>query len=483
MIGFNPHRKEKAINWVFLSLGVAGLCVASSLLAFRKVNGYLALLRQRADRLAAGDLTQRIPLVGPRQVASVADAMNRMAGQLKNRLDTVVQQRGELEAVLASMSEGVVAIDWEERLIKLNDAAARILDTQPGWAIGRTIQEVVRNTTLQRLFHQVLSADQAVSGQVELRSRLAQDPSGQSSLMHLQVQGTPLRDSSGKRFGALIVLHDVTDLRRLERVRRDFVANASHEIKTPVTAIKVAVETLLDREEEVAFDPDTHHFLEMIMRQANRLQVIVEDLLSLARIEQASDQHQVDLEPGSLADIVGAAVEACQMPARSKNIRLEPDCHPEHAAMINRLLLEQAVVNLLDNAIKYSPADASVEVQTRVLGEEVTLSVQDHGNGIAAEHLDRIFERFYRTDPARSRALGGTGLGLAIVKHIVQSHHGRITVESTPGQGSRFTIHLPRIDPVEPAQPLYQISGQEHQAARVAPAPIGALSEPVAESK
>jgi two-component system phosphate regulon sensor histidine kinase PhoR len=241
--------------------------------------------------------------------------------------------------------------------------------------------------------------------------------------------------------GTLAVFHDITHLRRLETARRDFVANVSHELKTPITSIKGFVETLLAgalKEPENA-----EKFLRIIAQQTDRLHEIIDDLLSLSRIEQKAEKHQIALARGNLKEVLQAASQACEAKAAAKNISLEVTCPDTLRASLNAPLLEQALVNLIDNAVKFSPAHSTVRVEAQETEAEIIIRVMDQGDGIPPEHLDRIFERFYRVDAGRSRKEGGTGLGLAIVKHIAQAHGGRVTVESTPGQGSIFSLHLP----------------------------------------
>jgi two-component system, OmpR family, phosphate regulon sensor histidine kinase PhoR len=258
----------------------------------------------------------------------------------------------------------------------------------------------------------------------------------------LSCLGTPLRDGEGKRTGSLIVLNDVTRLRKLENIRRDFVANVSHELKTPITAIKGFVDTLKDGAAKNL--DDAERFLAIIQKHVDRLENIVEDLLSLSRIEKEGEREESELEERAIGEVLAGAIQVCDVKAREKGIGIELICDREVRAEINPTLLEQAVVNLLDNAIKYSDPGKKVEVEALETEAEVLIHVRDHGCGIEKKHLDRLFERFYRVDQARSRKLGGTGLGLAIVKHIAQAHGGSVSVESQPGQGSTFTIHLPK---------------------------------------
>lgn len=239
-----------------------------------------------------------------------------------------------------------------------------------------------------------------------------------------------------------MVFNDVSQMRRLENMRRDFVANVSHEIKTPLTAIKGFVETLQQGKVDKA--EENERFLGIIQKHVDRLNSIVEDLLALSRIEQKDEQKEINFEPAKMVDVCQAAIQLCRPKAEEKKIRIDLDCEKDTTAIFDPTLIEQAVVNLLDNALKYSEPQGTVLVKSHQQNSEIIISVQDHGIGIAQKHLSRLFERFYRVDKARSRNLGGTGLGLAIVKHIAQAHGGHVTVESKLGEGSRFSIYLPQ---------------------------------------
>lgn len=364
----------------------------------------------------------------------VRHAIQRNEAEREKQLRNIQVRQNELEATLSSMLDGVFAVDPHEKLISLNAAAARLLNVRPDQATGQGIDQVVESEILRQFIRESLDTEEPSKCDLVVGN-------GQAIGLQFQAQAAVLRDRGGHRIGSLIVLHDVTQLRRLEVMRRDFVANVSHEVKTPVTAIKAAAETLLDSE---GADPAaTLQFLKVIIRQADRLQAILEDLLSLARIEQESEQRQLEVKPVRLVGLLRNAVETCAARAAKRDARIEVTCPDYLVIPVNASLIEQAVVNLIDNAIKYGPDGGQIIASAQRLGEEVILSVKDKGPGIPSEHLPRIFERFYRTDRARSRELGGTGLGLAIVKHIAAAHGGRVSVDSTVGQGSTFRIHLP----------------------------------------
>lgn len=412
-------------------LVTAALLAVISLLISRRISRPLEELKSSADRFARGELDRRLSVSGIAEIAGVAESMNHMAAQLGERIRTITQQRNEQEAILASMVEGVLAVDDRERVVGVNQACARVLEIDPDAARGRSIHEVVRNPDLQAFVRRVLASAEPVEGDVVLQG---------TEECFLQAHGAILRDATGTGAGAVVVLNDVTRLRRLGTVRRDFVANVSHELRTPLTPIKVAVETLLEgalREGEKA-----EHFLDIISRQADRLGAIINDLLDLSRIEEEEKQG-VPLERGVIEPVLRAAIQACSAKAREKNIRVDLNCQEKAQASVNSQLLENAVVNLIDNAVKYSEPGSAVQVEAEGTDGGVVIRVRDTGCGIGKRHLPRLFERFYRVDKARSRKLGGTGLGLAIVKHIVRAHGGRVSVESKPSEGSTFTIHLP----------------------------------------
>jgi two-component system, OmpR family, phosphate regulon sensor histidine kinase PhoR len=431
---------NEALDSLYTRIIVSALLVALvaagiGLYVSRRISGQMREIKAGAERIASGDFSHEVVVPRTEEFAVVAESLNQMASELDDKLRTLTQERNEREAVLSSMVEGVLAVDTEERLIAVNAAAARLLDTKPAEAEGKSIQEVVRNPDLQRVVAQTLSGHRPVEADVVMRVG-AED-------RDLQANGTLLQaDHDTERVvGAVVVLNDVTRLKRLEAVRRDFVANVSHELKTPVTSIKGFAETL---EDGALDDPvAARRFVRIIAGQADRLNSIIEDLLALSTLEQSQDSPLLQIEEADLCDVVGVALDVCGPKAEAKHIRLRETCPLSLLAPVSPPLLEQAVVNLIDNAVKFSPEGGTIDVILEATSDELVISVIDKGLGVAREHLPRLFERFYRVDSARSRNLGGTGLGLAIVKHIAQIHGGRVSVDSLVGQGSTFRIHLP----------------------------------------
>jgi two-component system phosphate regulon sensor histidine kinase PhoR len=410
---------------------IAILAAIVSYIISRRVSRPLVRMKQAAEHFTRGDFLHRLPLGTTAEIDELAQTMNRMAAQLDDQIRTVIEQKSERDAVLSSMVEGVIAIDKSERIISVNRAAAEMLDIDASEVRGRYVQEAFRIADLQKFIARTLKAVAAQEGEFAL---------GERPERIVQAHGAPLQTVDGRSMGAVIVLHDITRLHQLEIVRRDFVANVSHELRTPVTSIKGFVETL--REGAISNPDDAFRFLEIIARQTDRLNSIISDLLTLSQLEQ-TERGRIGLEPTDIKTLLEESVEICRPKANVHNIELAVQCDESINLQVNPSLMEQAVVNLVGNAIKYSNAGGVVEIRAETGASGVMISVADHGCGIERVHLPRLFERFYRVDQARSRELGGTGLGLAIVKHIVSAHHGTVGVESTPGKGSKFTITLP----------------------------------------
>lgn len=422
------------IHWQLL---IGGLLIAILLAPpcwwlSRRLSRPLELMTTGAQRFSRGELEIPLELTGSQETARLAEAMNQMAVDLAGRINREVGQRNEIEAILGCMIEGIVAVDDQERVIRLNMAAAKLFNVASQQHSGRPIQEVIRQAELQRFIRQALGQQSSLEEELVMHG---------PKKRYLHVQATPLTGNNKERIGMLIVLHDLTRLRQLESVRRDFVANVSHELKTPITAIRGAVETLLDEEQE---NETSQRFLNIIFKQNERLNALVEDLLDLSRIEQEAIQGGGELKNALLLPVLESSATACESLIQQQRIDLQIHSDKHLKARINAPLLEQAIINLLTNAVKYSDPGKQVLIEVAEEDHHLRIRVQDSGCGIAKEHLPRLFERFYRADQARSRDLGGTGLGLAIVKHVVQAHRGEVQVESTPGKGSSFSILLPK---------------------------------------
>ncbi len=422
---------------IIIALLIAiALHAVTTLLISRRMSRPLEEIKAGAEQFATGDLRHRLRVADSAEIGALANAMNHMAEQLDERIQTVLRQQNEREAMLSSMEEGVLAISSTGTILNLNQACAALLGEDAANLQGRRVYETIRKADLLKFIDLALASTSPIEDEIQIRG--PQD-------RWVSAHGTALHDAQRGKIGVLIVLHDVTRLRHLEDVRRDFVANVSHELRTPITSIKGFIETLVDG----AFDDkeNAHRFLQITLRQVNRLDAIISDLLMLSRIERGSEGNTIEVAPESIRGALRAAIEMCEKKASQKSVTIELACEEDLTAEINVALLEQAVVNLLDNAIKYSNPEGVIEVRAAAEGDDLAIRVKDQGCGIEPQHLPRLFERFYRVDKARSRELGGTGLGLAIVRHIALAHHGSVHVESTVGVGSTFCLRLPMSAP------------------------------------
>lgn len=418
----------RSIVWTTAgATGLASLVLAGWLA--RRITRPLQVLTRGAERISAGDHGFKVYPTGPDVIGRLARAFNHMSERLAAQISQLEEDRQQMRAVLSGMVEGVVALDAGQRILFANDRAAQLLDFPIDKAVGRKLWELVRQRSLQDL------VSRAMTGPGPCFEELSWNSPGVKSLtIHAsRLPGSP-------KPGALLVFHDTSELRRLERVRQEFVANVSHELKTPLSIIKANVETLLDGAVE---DPQHRGlFLERIGEQSERLHNLILDLLSLARIESGAEAFE--FQAVALGNVVTECLERHQARAEGMAQRLEATPPPEEAvAWADEEAVGQILDNLVDNALKYTPQGGRIGVRWQAVDGQVCLEIEDTGIGIAERDLPRIFERFYRADKARSRELGSTGLGLSIVKHLVQSMHGSVRAKSQLGKGTTFTIQLP----------------------------------------
>ncbi len=395
----------------------------------------LLQLTKMAEAMAAGDFSLSLKSKRRDEIGRLVQAFNLMAVKSRARIETINTDRSKLNAILTGMREGVVAVDRDDLVIHINQAAAAMLQIDAAASIGKLIWEITRLQELSSILN-----DASQQGcEIKRNLNISYGISGQVVEMH----AVPLTHGETEaRSGAMVVLLDISEVRRLETIRRDFVSNASHELKTPITAIRALVETLIDDSAQM-HETVRLSFLDKIAKQSLRLSAIVVDLLALSRFESQPEPLVLNAVV-DLRTVVSDAVKGLVPLADEKNITFElSEPVAELEILSDAEFIDQAITNILDNAIKYTPAGGRVSVSLQSIAAEAVISVEDTGIGIAPQDKERIFERFYRVDKARSRELGGTGLGLAIVRHIVLVHKGRIEVDSQPGRGTTFRIVLP----------------------------------------
>jgi two-component system, OmpR family, phosphate regulon sensor histidine kinase PhoR len=411
-----------------LPVGVA-LGLAPLVLTIEAQKASARELRETADRMASGDFSPRGAGALAGDLADAAAALARLAESLETTLADLHRERAVQGQILEGMQEGVLVLDRDGRVVMMNPALRGML-LLPAEAKGKLLMEVVRHADLHEIVNRARAKRTTALGEIDLPGIKPR---------RLLTHATAFAGEAG---GLLAVFVDVTDLRRLESLRRDFVANVSHELRTPVTAMRSAAETL---RESALYDPDVKvavRFVDMIERNGERLQSLIEDLLELSRLE--SKEFRLKKENVDFRIVVGIVMGLFRERADKKGVKLVQMLDEGALALVtDQRALEQVVSNLVDNAIKYCPPGASVTVAARTVPGAVRIVVKDTGPGIDPKHLPRLFERFYRVDKGRSRDVGGTGLGLSIVKHLVEAMGGEIGVESEVGKGSEFTLTLP----------------------------------------
>jgi two-component system phosphate regulon sensor histidine kinase PhoR len=420
-----------ATRRILVAGAVIGVLVAliAGVMVARRITVPIAEMTAVAEQMGRGSYTSRLPQSRRDEIGVLGRTLDRLGNEITRRIAMISHDQAQLRAMIAGMVEGVIAVDDEDRVLQCNQAAARLLGIDAVASRGRKLWEIARMTDVVDLLAEARSRRVLVAREVVLHHADGE--------VVLDAHVSPFAVDG--RGGLVVVLHDVSDLRRLERVRRDFVANVSHELKTPLTNIKGYVETLLDG----ALYDDRHNmrFLRKIDAHVARLGDLVRDLLDLAHIE--AREGSLPLSPVDWRPVIEEAVRRHETALEQKGLTcLVQGTHAPAVVRGDRAAMVQVIDNLLDNAIKYTPAGGTISIRLSGDGVSGRLEVEDTGVGVPEEERERIFERFYRVDKARSRDLGGTGLGLAIVKHCAQAMGGEVHVESPGARGSRFVVRL-----------------------------------------
>jgi two-component system phosphate regulon sensor histidine kinase PhoR len=424
--------RTRQINQVFFLAAFLAFIVAAIVGAkiSDSITAPILAMNRIAGRFAAGDLSQRLDVreVPANEIDELARTLNMMAFELRSMMHELAEEKVKLEAIFAKTDDGLVVVDQQARIRLINPAASQILGLNPAQVVGKTIIESTLHHDLSELADRVLRTGKPASLEIQI---------SMPSEKYLNIYVSPLERPSGPA-GAVLVIHNLTATRQIDLVRRDFVANVSHELRTPLASIKAMAETILLRGKT---DPEVGlGFAEKIQTQADRLTALSEDLLDLAKIEAGRD---IRAEKFDFFDLSTKVVTEVIPLALRRNIDIFNNIQPDTMVNADPDAAYQVIGNLVDNAIKYTPAGGKVTLNAEINTQWVAITVSDTGIGIPQGDLSRIFERFYRVDKARSRDSGGTGLGLSIVKHLVESHGGKVTVESTPNKGTSFTFTLP----------------------------------------
>lgn len=413
-----------------LTLLVGILALGVAFIVTRNITEPIHDMLLITKRLQIGEFGRRVLVRRRDEIGLLGRSFNELSTTLEKMFDTIYDRESKLNAVLTSMNDSVLAVNVDQRVILANRAVGELLRVNEGDLIGRNQSEVIKNDEFSDIIEETINYMKSIDAEIRLYP-------GSSRI--IAVRCSPLQDEDGDVMGVVAVLRDITKLRRLENMRKEFVANVSHELRTPLTSIKGFVETILDGK---TTDPElVERFLSIVNGETDRMISLINDLLDLSRIE--SGKQFIDLEPVNISKVFDNTALALESKTLAKNIRVDNEI--EDIMVLGDLkLLQQVTTNLVDNAIKYNQEGGRVWLTSKRLDKEVEIIVCDTGVGIAEAHLDRIFERFYRVDRGRSRQMGGTGLGLSIVKHIIDKHQGNISATSTVGEGTcvKFTLKL-----------------------------------------
>ena len=424
------HRQNMIIKLILLGLVVAFIfsLVLSFGFSFR-VTKPLRQMMQVGRRMSEGDFSHKVKVRAKDEIGELAEILNHMSVELSGMIEQITEDKSQMQSILSSMVEGVLAIDSQGKVILANSAMCLMFELDKSF-YGKSYFELIRSHELNQFIQTVLSSQESKSMEFSFIYPREKDFMIQSALVERQKEGAIF---------AIFVFHDITKLKKIERVRKDFVANVSHELRTPLTSIKGFVEALKDG---AINDPEkSARFLSIISQHTDRMNKIISDLLQLSLIE--SKDFELKLEPFLIKELFEEILSALKSLAEGKSQKIEIVLNSENQRVLgDRYRIAQALTNLLDNAIKYTPPDGKIKIESRDKGEYIEIAIIDNGIGIPEKDLPRIFERFYRVDKDRSRESGGTGLGLSIVKHIIEAHGEKVNVRSQLSKGSEFSFRL-----------------------------------------
>ena len=435
----NKARKRIVLISIIILIVIIPIVIITSRLITRP----LFLIGKAAKKISKGDMMDPIPISqksffsGAEEISSITVALNDMAKELDKKIATITKEKNEQKNILNyiniiqySMSEGLIAIDLENKISTINKAASSYLDIDRKKDIGKQYDKKIKNKAIKKIIKSILKKQRPITKEIRI---------GQMKKMFFTVNGKVLKDQKLKPVGCLIVMTDVTRLKQLEAMRRVFVANVSHELKTPITSIGGYIETA---QKDISLKTK-NEFLEKAIKQNNRLNSIIDDLLRLSRIEAIEDEDAFTLSTQKLLPIIEGSVEDIRENIKKYGIKVVIECSKDIYAKIDSQLMREALINLLENAIKYGVDNSTVILSVKRKSNKILIDIENKGEVIPEKERDRIFNRFYRVDKSRSKKTGGTGLGLAIVKHISIVHNGTIEVHKSDGNTTVFRLTLP----------------------------------------